>query len=161
MRKLAIVLIAFITINTQAQEGINDAKKESHGNKNKEFMQDLTPEEAAALRTKKMTLQLDLTEFQQREIKKINLEMAQERSIKREKRKKKTEQIKAQRPSKEKRLNMMNIRLDKQIETKKKMKKVLNEKQYGKWEKSREHKARKMKNRGKRKGMKQRRAKRQ
>jgi len=161
MRKLVVALIVLMTISIQAQESINDAKKESHGNKHKEFMQDLTPEEAATLRTKKMTLQLDLTESQQREIKKINLEMAQERSTKREERKKKMEQAKVQRPSKEERLSMMNNRLNKQIETKKKMKGVLNEKQYGKWEKSREHKVRKMKSRGKRKGMKQRRAKRQ
>lgn len=143
MRNLAIALIALMTISTQAQE----MKKESQTTKKQQFIQGLTPEESATLRTKKMTLLLDLTESQQREIKKINLEMTKERSVKREERKKKREQIKAQRPSKEERLSMMNNRLDKQIETKKKMKRVLNEKQYGKWEKSRKHKARKMKNR--------------
>lgn len=148
MRKLAIALIALIAINTQAQEGIIDAKGKKHGNKHKEFMQSLTPEEAASLKTKRMTLHLDLTESQQREIKKINLEMAKERSAKREERKKKMEQIKAQKPSKEERLSMMNNRLDKQIATKKKMKKVLNENQYGKWEKSRKHRAKSPKKRG-------------
>ncbi len=153
MRKLAIALIALMTISTQAQKDTNDTQKESHGNKHKAFMQDLTPEEAASLRTKKMTLQLDLTESQQRKIKKINLEIAKERNIKREERKKNKGQEKTK-PSKEDRLSMINSRLDKQIEMKKKMKKILNEQQYEKWERSREHKGRNMKNRGKRKSMK-------
>ncbi|PHR69640.1 MAG: hypothetical protein COA67_09520 [Lutibacter sp.] len=148
MRKLAFVLIALMTISTQAQE----KERKHHDGERQQFMKDLTPEEAATLRTKKMTLHLDLTESQQVEIKKVNLEMAKERSLKREERKKKMGQEKTK-PSKEERLKMMNSHLDKQIETKKKMKEILNEQQYEKWEKSRVHKGRNSKKQGKREGM--------
>ena len=148
MKKLVIAMIALMTISTQAQEG-RETKRGSQNNKQKEFMQDLTPEEVATLKTKKMTLHLDLTESQQREIKKINLEMAKEQSIKRGERKKKMGQERAK-PSKEERLNMMNSRLDKQIETKKQLKRVLTEQQFEKWEKKNQQQKRGLKKRGKR-----------
>lgn len=150
MKNLIIILIALIAFNSQAQENNKASKK---GEK-QSFMKDLSPKEQAALRTKKMTLQYDLSEAQQRKIEQMNLELAKERKLRMEERKKRMEQLKGQKPSKEERLKMINQRLDKQIATKKKMRGILNEKQYEKWEKNRNHKVMKMRNNRKRKGMK-------
>ena len=148
MKKLVIVMIALMTISTQAQRDNNDSKKESRTNKQKSFMQDLTPEEVAALRTKKMTLQLDLNESQQSQIMKMNLEEAKERKAKRAEREKGKERAKL---SKAERLSKMNSHLDKKIAAKKKMKNILSEKQFEKWEKGHKQKGLKMKKRGERK----------
>ncbi len=136
-------MIALMTINTQAQKDSSETK-----NKQKSFMQDLTPEEAAALKTKKMTLQLDLTSAQQSQIMKMNIEEAKERKAKRAEREKGKERAKL---SKTERLSKMNSHLDKKIAAKKKMKSILNEQQFEKWEKSQKQKGRKMKKRGERK----------
>ncbi|MCF6278731.1 MAG: hypothetical protein L3J14_00105 [Flavobacteriaceae bacterium] len=157
MKKLVIVCVALITLNAQGQKDVMLFQK----NTKKEFIENLTPQEFSELKTKKMTLRLDLTESQQDEIQKIHFRNAIDRKFKKEERRKKGAQIKALKLSKEERLQMMNNRLDKQIEMKKQFREVLNEKQYEKWEKRHEYKARKMKSRGKRKGMKQGREKRQ
>ena len=136
-------MIALMTISTQAQKDSREIK-----NKQKSFMQDLTPEEAAALKTKKMTLQLDLTSAQQSQIMKMNIEEAKERKAKRAEREKGKEREKL---SKTERLSKMNSHLDKKIAAKKKMKSILNEQQFEKWEKSQKQKGRKMKKRGERK----------
>ena len=136
-------MIALMTISTQAQKDSSETK-----NKQKSFMQDLTPEEAAALKTKKMTLQLDLTSAQQSQIMKMNIEEAKERKAKRAEREKGKERAKL---SKTERLSKMNNHLDKKIAAKKKMKSILNEQQFEKWEKSQKQKGRKMKKRGERK----------
>jgi len=149
MKNLIIVLIVLIAFNTRAQENKKESKKgEKHA-----FIKDLSPEEQAALHTKKMTLKYDLSEAQQHEINQLNLKYANERKLRMAMSKKRKEQLKGQKLSKEERLKMINQRLDKQIATKKKMRGILNEKQYGKWEKNRNHKAMKMRNNRKRKQM--------
>jgi methionine-rich copper-binding protein CopC len=100
-----------------------------------EKLQDVTPEEMASLQTKKMTLQLGLNESQQKEIQKINLENAKDRKAKMEARKAQKANGTITKPSKEEQLKMMNERLDNQIEMKEKMKKILNDEQFAKWEK--------------------------
>lgn len=155
MKKLIFVFVVLITMNTQAQDGKREFK-EGKNEEKRAFLKDLTPEEIATLKTKKMTLHLDLTDAQQRQIKKINLENSKLRKSKREGRK----GIDSK-PTKEERLKMMNERLDQQIATKKKVKSILNEGQYEKWEKSMKHRTRKKgvrgkgKNSGKRKKMNQ------
>ena len=132
MKKLAFVLIALIALNTQAQERPNREKR------------NFTPEQMAELKTKKMTLQLDLNESQQREIKQLNLEIAKERKemkVNREKRKELTQN---------ERYEMKNKMLDKKIALKNKMKQILDEEQFAKWEKSKRHQVKGMKE--KRKG---------
>lgn len=112
-------------------------------------MDDMTPAQMAELETKRMTLNLDLTEAQQKKVYDINLENA-ERRIERRK------ELQAQRndgvkPSEEEFLKRKNERLDFQIEHQNKLKKVLNEKQYETWKqnssKRRKHVNSKMKNR--------------
>ncbi len=143
MKKLIFVFVVLITMNTQAQDGKREFK-EGENEEKRAFLKDLTPEETATLKTKRMTLHLDLTDAQQREVKKINLENAKLRKSKREGRK-----YIDSKPTKEERLKMMNERLDQQIATKKKVKSILNEGQYEKWEKSMKHRTKKKGERGK------------
>ncbi|MBU2939709.1 hypothetical protein KO494_09180 [Lacinutrix sp. C3R15] len=121
MKKLLVIALALVTIQVSAQE-----KREGRQRK-----ADFSPEEIAQLQTKQMTLDLDLTDEQQEKIGAINLENAIARKAKMEARKKSDEK-----PSKEEMLKMKNERLDAQIETKRKMKSILNEEQYAKWEKT-------------------------
>ncbi len=138
MKKIVFIVLALAVIQVTAQD------KKQHQNKERgdkmERYQDYTPEEIAELQTKKMTLHLDLNESQQKEIKKLNLENAIERKAKMEARKAQKESTNTEKPAKEERLKMTNERLDKQIEMKAKMKKVLNTDQFAKWEKSQQEK---------------------
>ena len=136
--------MAFIAFQVNAQNTNGRSNRERSPKMDR--LQELTPEEMATLQTKKMTLHLDLNESQQKEIQKLNLENAKERKANMETRKAQRESGTMQKPSKEERLKMMNQRLDRQIEMKAKMKKILNAEQYAKWEKSHEQ----MKNKQKR-----------
>ncbi|MFT7331561.1 MAG: protein CpxP [Roseivirga sp.] len=123
MKKLAFVLIALIAFNTQAQERPTREKR------------DLSPEQVAVLKTKKMTLHLDLNKSQQKEIEALNLDIAKEHKEMKVNREKRKELMQ------DERFAMKNKILDKQIALKSKMKKILNEDQFAKWEKSKMHMA--------------------
>lgn len=133
MKKLILIAIALIGIQGIAQE------KEERGPRNhdrNEKMMDLTAEEIATLQTKKMTLFLDLSPTQQGKIHKINLENATNRKAMMEERKAKKESGEDNKPTKEERLKIANERLDHKIAMKAKMKDILNNDQYAKWEES-------------------------
>lgn len=129
MKNLVLAVLAIFTLSTSAQERRQDRKGHDHM---KEIMKDLTPEEVANLKTKKMTLRLDLTDRQQQQVESIFLDQAIERQKKREARNGKAE---GEKPSKEEFLKMENQRLDHQIEMKRQMKEILSEEQYAKFEK--------------------------
>ena len=154
MKKLIIIALVLATIQVTAQERKNRSNN-NRGNRQERF-QDYTPEEMATLQTKKMTLHLDLSEAQQKEIQKLNLENAIERKTKMEARKSQNEGKEFQKPSKEEQLKMMNERLDNQIEMKNKMKSILNDEQFAKYEEMQQDmKNRNMaKNKGQKKGQK-------
>ena len=82
-----------------------------------------------------MTLFLDLNESQQNKIQKINIENATQRKAMMEKRKAKKESGEFKKPTDEERLAMINAKLDHKIAMKVKMKNILNDEQYAKWEK--------------------------
>jgi hypothetical protein len=134
MKKLLIIAIALVTIQVTAQ----DQKKEMRKAK-MEKANDMTPEEMVQLQTKRMTLQLDLTEAQQAQVEKILIEDAKARKEKIENFKAKKESSDSDKPTKEERIKMMNERLDHQIAMKKKMKAILNDEQYKKWETTQEN----------------------
>ena len=152
MKRLIIIALVLVTAQVTAQERNNRQNKE-RGERSERY-QDYTPEEIATLQTKKMTLHLDLTKSQQKEIQKLNLENAKERKVKMDARKSQKEGDEFQKPSKEERLKMQNERLDNQIAMKNKMKNILNEDQFAKWEKLQQDMKNKMmaKNRGQKKG---------
>jgi len=134
MKKIILIVLALAAIQVNAQNGKQNFR---NGDRigNGQRMSDFTPEEIAQLQTKKMTLLLDLTEAQQKKVEKLHLENAKERQAFRETRQANREDGSGKRLSKEERLEMMNGRLDKQIEMKQKMKKILNSDQFEKWEK--------------------------
>ncbi|GAA3568249.1 hypothetical protein [Snuella lapsa] len=131
MKKFIFIAIAFVTLQITAQHRRNEGP---NMRERSQKMSQLTPDEAATLQTKKMTLMLDLNESQQAEIHKINLENATKRKEMMEARKAKKDANAVEKPSKEARLKMMNAMLDHKIAMKAKMKTILNEKQYTKWE---------------------------
>ena len=152
MKRLIIIALVLLTVQVTAQERNNRQNKE-RGERNERY-QDYTPEEMATLQTKKMTLHLDLTKSQQKEIQKLNLENAIERKAKMDARKSQKEGNEFQKPSKEERFKMQNERLDNQIAMKNKMKNILNDDQFVKWEQLQQDMKNKMKpkNRGQKKG---------
>lgn len=144
MKKILLIALAIVSLQVTAQE-------RHHGKHDKmQAFKDMTAEEVATLHTKKMTLHLDLNDKQQKEIYAINLKNAENRKAFMEKRQAAKDNGTMQKPSKEERVKMMNAKLDHQIEMKNKMKSILNEEQFAKWEKAqaRQH----MKKEGMKKG---------
>lgn len=135
MKKVVIIFIALVTLQVTAQDKKRAPRGEGPGDR-MEAMKDLTPEEMATLQTKRMTLNLDLTAEQQKKVQALNLEEAKMRKAKMEEHQTMRESGEAKKPTKEEKLKMMNERLDRQIAMKQKMKTILNEEQYKKWEAS-------------------------
>lgn len=133
MKNLLMIALAVVTLNVSAQERQREGQKGAMKER-MEMRQDMTPQEMASLQTKKMTLHLDLTDKQQKEVEAILLEEATARKVKMAEHKGKMQKADGEKPSKEERLKMMNERLDHQIEMKKKMKTILNAEQYEKFE---------------------------
>jgi len=131
MKKLVFIALAFITLQAMSQERNREVNNENKKERVHE-RQNISAQDMAKLQTKRMTLDLDLTEAQQSEIEKLNFENAKNRKSKRKAHEKNG---KGEKPSQEEHLKMTNERLDAQIATKRKMKKVLDDEQYKKWEK--------------------------
>lgn len=128
MKKLItmIVLVFGITMTTQAQ---------------KKDMDQLTVAQKTALKVKKMTLKLDLTDNQIKQVTPIIRKKVEERTKMHEKRKALKESGK--KPTADERYEMQNKKLDKKIAFKKEMKNILNDEQYVKFEKMAKHKGKK------------------
>ncbi len=141
MKRLSIVLIVIICATSFAQSHRDEKQENRKELKNEQ--QNLTSEQRAELVSKKMALALDLTDGQQREVQKLALEQSKDRKDLQEKRKAKKEL------SETERFETKVARLDRKIAYKKKMKSILNEDQYKKWEREKDSKKR-----GKRKGHK-------
>lgn len=104
----------------------------------KEKMMDMPAENIATLMSKKMTLQLDLSETQQAKVYELILESTIEKKAQRTNRKK-------EKPSKEKHFEMQNKMLDDKIAFNKSMKSILNETQYSLWKQHNQMKKKKPK----------------
>ncbi|VAV86123.1 hypothetical protein MNBD_BACTEROID02-426 [hydrothermal vent metagenome] len=139
MKKLVVIVIVLVSIQAFAQSHKGEQRKGEHKESIHKF-NNFSPEQISILQTKKMTLHLDLTEVQQREIQKINLANTIERKAKMETRKKMRESGASEKPSTEERFNMMNERLDEQIARKKQMQAILSKEQFKKLEKYVKHK---------------------
>ena len=139
MKKLVLVVMALCAIQITSAQGHQKSKKGMN----------LSAEEIATIQTKKMTLALDLTEAQQDGIYQVNLENAKLRKAHMAERKAKRESGEAKKPTKEERIEMVNKRLDHQIAVKAKMKDILSEEQYKKWERMMAKKSTKMKDKSK------------
>ncbi|WP_299436336.1 hypothetical protein [uncultured Maribacter sp.] len=136
MKKIFITLLILVGLTAIAQR--------PEGKKHNPKMQDFSPEQVATLHTKKMTLALDLTSAQQSKVKALALENAKERKEKMEERKAKRKDTEAKKPTKDERFAMQNAILDHKIAQKAKMKQILSEEQYTKWEKMQAHRSKRM-----------------
>lgn len=146
MKHLILIAIAFVTLQTTAQD-----KKKHQREGRMEMMKDLTPEERATIKTKHMTLELDLSTSQQAQVKDLFLQEAKERQKKMEARQNKDKDEKSK-PTKEEYVQKINENLDDKIEMKTKMKAILSPEQYEKWELAEKERRKNGKQKGKRKG---------
>ncbi len=94
-------------------------------------MNDFTPEQRSELQVKKLTLELDLNESQQKDIKAFIAE--KNNKMEAHKTAMKAMKEKGTKPTSEERFAMKSKMLDEQIASKKRMEKILNEKQFEKW----------------------------
>ena len=127
MKKVVVAMALLMGLTVFAQ-------KREHSTK-KDYRQDLTAAQLATLKTKKMTLALDLTKTQQQQIMELNLAEAEFRKQKMEERKAQKESGELQKPSNDERFANENARLDRQIAQQEKIKQILNEDQYQLWKK--------------------------
>lgn len=131
MKKIVLIAIAFISLNAYAQHQGPMHKKGHKGNQERSEL-NLSPEEVASLKTKKMTLHLDLTEVQQKQVNNLLLKQEQLHKAKMDARPK-NDDGSFVKPSKDEHLTMMNERLDAKIEMKRQMKSILNKDQFEKY----------------------------
>lgn len=125
MKKVLIIVMALATFAVNAQNK-NSERKENH----KEMKANLTPEQRADLKTKKMTLALDLTASQQQKVKQLILKAENERPERPENWKEMTDTQKYEAKS---------AMLDRRIAMKKELKEILTEEQMTKWEVQQSH----------------------
>lgn len=146
MKKLLTIALVLVVFNMQAQD-----TKENRMAMKKERLNKMNAEDIAEIQTKKMVLALDLSDAQQKQVKPLNLENAKRRLA--HMKHKMALKEKGEQPSEDVRLKMLNDKLDHSIATKREMKKILNEAQYEKWNKSnaRKHKMGRHKKMGKKK----------
>ena len=123
MKKLIVIALLIIGTTIVAQE----RNKRHQGDKMEQF----TPEQQSQLMLKKMTLELDLNEAQQKEMSAI----ISDKIAKKEAHKAEMEVRKGKgvRPTNDERFAMKMKMLDEQIASKKRMEKILNAKQFEKW----------------------------
>lgn len=123
VKKLFVLALLLVGVTMVAQE--------RGGKPQRNQMEKFTPEQQSQLMLKKMTLELDLTDSQQKEISGIiSDKIAKKEAFKTEMKAKKE---KGEKPSNDERFALRMKMLDEQIATKKRMEKILNPKQFEKW----------------------------
>lgn len=134
MKKLFVVILLILSGSVFAQGPMHRETKKQHHKQ--EYMKGLSAEQLATLKTKKMTLALDLNKDQQEKMYALNLDRVKDRKQKMEARKK---EVKKPELSSEVKFNRMNTQLDKKIALKNKVKSILTEEQFKKWERLQKH----------------------
>jgi hypothetical protein len=129
MKKVFLILTLCISVLTYAQERNGAVEK-------------MNAEQQTILQVKRMTLALDLSLKQQEDIKSLLLERAQKKAA--HQLAQKTKKEKGEKPTASEKFEMHSQLLDAQIEFKSKMKKILSEEQFKKWEKLRNRKGKKI-----------------
>lgn len=134
MRKLFLVVALVVGVTTFAQEKKREGK--------------MTPEQQVEVVLKKMTSELSLDTKQQDAVKAILVEQSKNREIKKTELKARRE--KGEKPSDEEIAAMKKNRIDEELAMKNKMKKILTEDQYKKWNEAKKERMGKLKGKGKR-----------
>ena len=131
MKKISLILALLISVAALAQE-----RKQMH----KKDRIEMSSEEMATLKSKKMALKLDLDKNQQKELQNLFIEESEARKeLMKERKAAMADRKEAQTDSedfKKKRFEMMNSRLDRQLAVQKKMKGILSAEQFETWKKS-------------------------
>ncbi|NLP58014.1 hypothetical protein [Lutibacter sp. B1] len=123
MKKIAIFLVATVLFSSVIySQGRNQRFRNSDN---------YTPEQIAELQTKRLVLQLDLTDKQQKEIYNLKIKQAEERDkfVKEYREKRQNGTL-----TSDERFAYSNTRLERQLEVKKAMKNILTKEQFEKWE---------------------------
>ncbi len=111
--------------------GMTVLAQERNKRPQRDKMEQFTPEQRTELQVKKLTLELDLNESQQKDIKAFiadkNTKMEAHRTAM------KAIKEKGTKPTSDERFAIKSKMLDEQIAAKKRMQKILNEKQFEKW----------------------------
>jgi hypothetical protein len=123
MKKLFVLALLIVGTTIIAQE----RNRKHQGNEMEQF----TPEQKSQLMLKKLTLELDLNEAQQKDMSTVLADMNAKRAIHRDQMKAMKE--KGVKPTNDERFAMQMKMLDEQIATKKRVEKILNAKQFEKW----------------------------
>lgn len=123
MKKLIVVALLLVGTTIMAQE----RNRKHQGDKMEQF----TPEQKSQLMLKKMTLELDLNENQQKEMSVIIADKIAKMET--HKTEMKAHKEKGVKPTTDERFAMHIKMLDEQIAAKKRMEKILNAKQFEKW----------------------------
>lgn len=131
MKKLVVIALALITLNGFAQQ---KGQKKMNRENSSELRKEMTPNDIADLKSKKLTLRLDLTDKQQKEVHKLILEQSKANEILKQKHQAKVGDKKVK-SSKAEFVNMKNEKLDQQIKMKRDMKAILTAEQFAKFEK--------------------------
>jgi hypothetical protein len=126
MKKMMVLALLAISIVGFAQ------KRETKGEKGREEMEKMTPEQRTLLTVKHLDLELDLNENQEKEIKTFLTSQESKRAEKMAPFKKKKEA--KEKLSADERFALKNEMLNEQIAIKEKMKSVLTPEQFLKWE---------------------------
>jgi len=125
MKKVILLVALMVGFTAMAQKGERGHKGD---------FKNMSAEQMAALQTKKMTLDLDLTEAQQKKIQALNLENAKKHKAKMEERKAlKEADVRPVRTSDE-HYAIRAERLDAAIAHKSELKKILSNEQFEQWE---------------------------
>lgn len=122
MKKIILTLALVMAVSVNAQE------------KNPERKNQMSMEQRNELHLKKMTLDLDLSPAQQKEIAQLMKEESSKRASKKAEMKANSENKKEL--TADEKFKIQNERLDNQIAHKAKMRKILNDQQFEKWEKN-------------------------
>jgi hypothetical protein len=140
MKKLVVIAVALFTINGMAQEKrTNQINQKGHS----ELMKQMTPNDIADLKTKRLTLKLDLNDEQQKKVHSLILNKAKANENFRKERRESNLENK-EKLTKDEFVKIENHKLDQQIKMKREMKMLLTPEQYTKFEKmkQRHHKKR-------------------
>ncbi len=125
MKKVILLVVLMVGFTAMAQKGERGRKGD---------FKNMSAEQMATLQTKKMTLDLDLTEVQQNKVKALNLENAKKRKVKMEERKAQKDTSERPKLTSDEQYAMKAERLDAAIVHKAELKKILSNEQFEKWE---------------------------
>lgn len=150
MKKVVLIICLFLSVSHVFAQRPEGRKGQDRGDMI-EKMQEWTPEQRAALKTKRMTLDLDLSEQQQQQIQTVLLEAEKNRPSmdERKERMEKRKDI-----SSEELYQKSMERLDAKIAMKAKFKEILTDEQFEKFEKSHKRQAHAKRSKGMRHGRK-------